>query len=78
MANKVQKVNLDNLNQEIQFLWLEINMDAEEIDIDDFLNEDGILDSNAMLDQIKEDLNSCYQETLQWQSTAILDSFPTN
>lgn len=75
MVNKAQKETSD---QEVPYTWLEIDMDAEEIDIDDFLNEDGILDSKAMLNQIKEDLILCHQETLQWQNMAILGSFPTN
>lgn len=75
MANKVPK---DDSDQEVPYMWLEIDMDAEEIDIEDFFNEEGALDSNAMLDQIKEDLFLCHQETLQWQNIAIRDSFPTN
>lgn len=63
---------------DVQFTWINSNVDYSSIDISKFLNEEGNVDLDIMLEQIRQDLISSYEKSSEWQSNAILYSYKTD
>lgn len=78
VTNEIQQKNKDDIDQEIPYIWLDLDIDPEEIDIKEFIKVDGTIYCNAIFEDIRKDIFVCYKETVQWQYVAILASFPTD
>lgn len=59
-------------------IWIEMDIEDREFDIRRFFREDGTLDKDIMIEEIKNDLNERHRKTFEWQKVALLDSYPSD
>jgi hypothetical protein len=72
------KGHMINLQPNINFTWINRHIDYSGIDISAFLNEDGNIDLDIMIEQIKQELMSCHEKSTEWQANAIMYSYKTD